>query len=485
MPATTTSDNMNLNLQFVTLALPILLASCASYGPYHPNTSAEPLNSVRGPTDGRYKLAFIEFGDQGSALDTSQRAAALGVIRKAKRPLLFVYIHGWHNDANSADVCRFEHFIDTVSRFPEITGRKLDVIGVYIAWRGRDITVPGLDLFTFWSRKHAGGEVAAQNACLATINELALAARAPGKEFHHCVLLGHSFGGLVLENTISHSILDASSNGSRNSSPWDMAVAFNPADSSIGSRQLMSELDYLYKYDAKRHAYVGRSPGAEQGTALAENRPLLVILQSENDQATGKYFPIGTGLYNAVNLRFHWDQVPVPGSSGQQLSEGEFYTQTPGNNKYLVNFHVVPLGETTPPPGLKAADNRAFEANIRQNLQDNTFYTSERNDGHEDRFCHDANYNPSVIRPPTGRELWRRWQFVYTGNARVPCWIVRVPKDIIWGHMGIWSDNSIAMFGALYRLHFPLTSEGKVAPPEPVRVPKEPDVQQLNQDKPR
>jgi hypothetical protein len=45
--------------------------------------------------------------------------------------------------------------------------------------------------------KHAGGEVAAQNGCLVTINELALAARAPGKEVHHCVLLGHSFGGLV------------------------------------------------------------------------------------------------------------------------------------------------------------------------------------------------------------------------------------------------------------------------------------------------
>jgi hypothetical protein len=34
------------------------------------------------------------------------------------------------------DVCKFEHFIDTVSRYPEITGRKLDVIGVYVAWRG-------------------------------------------------------------------------------------------------------------------------------------------------------------------------------------------------------------------------------------------------------------------------------------------------------------------------------------------------------------
>jgi hypothetical protein len=58
-----------------------------------------------------------------------------------------------------------------------------------IAWRSRDIAVPGLDLFTFCSRKHAGAEVAAQNGCLATINELALAARAPGKDFHHCVLL--------------------------------------------------------------------------------------------------------------------------------------------------------------------------------------------------------------------------------------------------------------------------------------------------------
>jgi hypothetical protein len=64
-------EPMNLNIRIFALALPILLASCASYGPYHPNTSAEPLNSVRGPTDGRYKLAFIEFGDQGSALDTS------------------------------------------------------------------------------------------------------------------------------------------------------------------------------------------------------------------------------------------------------------------------------------------------------------------------------------------------------------------------------------------------------------------------------
>ena len=128
------------------LALAMLLVSCASYGPYHANTAAKPINSVRGPADGRYKMAFIEFGDQGSPLDNSQRKAALEVIHKAERPLLFVYIHGWQNNATSGDVCKFEHFLDMVSSFPEFTGRKINVIGVYIAWRGKDLTVPWPEL---------------------------------------------------------------------------------------------------------------------------------------------------------------------------------------------------------------------------------------------------------------------------------------------------------------------------------------------------
>src|SRR5207253_8837916 len=147
-------------LILVTLTLTMLLGSCASYGPYHANTAAKPSNSVRGPADGRYKMAFIEFGDQGSPLDNSQRKAALEIIHKAERPLLFVYIHGWQNNATSSDVCRFEHVLDTVSRFPEFTGRKITVIGVYIAWPGKDFTVPGLNLLTLWRPKSARRRIA-------------------------------------------------------------------------------------------------------------------------------------------------------------------------------------------------------------------------------------------------------------------------------------------------------------------------------------
>lgn len=456
----------------------VLLAGCASFGPYHGNTAEQPDNSVRGPQDGRYKLAFIEFGDLGSNLDNFQIKAALDVIRQAERPALFVYIHGWQNNANSGDVCRFEHFIDSTSRLFKAAGRNVNVIGVYIAWRGRDLTFPGLNLLTFYSRKAVAAEIASQVSCLATLNELALAARDPSKKFHRCVLIGHSFGGLLLGNTISHSILDASGAGSRNINPWDIAVTFNSADSSISTRQLMKELDYLYRYDPARHAYVSRSGGEEIGTAVPENRPFLVFLQSENDSATGKFFPIGTEFYNVIGLRYHWQNVSVPGHHGEKISEREFYTHTPGNNPYLVNYHVVPLGDTSPPPGLKTSENRAFEANLLQDHPDYSFYTSEKNDGHENRFCKNGDYNPDEARPPTGREVWRRWQFVYTGNARVPCWIVRVPKEIIWEHGGLWSDNSVAMLAALFRIQFPLAAGGEMAPPPMIRAPKAPDLGQ-------
>ncbi len=450
----------------------MLLWSCAAYGPYHADSAADPNNSIRGPQDGRYKMAFIEFGDQGSPLDNYQRKAALEMIHEAKRPLLFVYIHGWQNNATSADVCRFEHFLDSVSRSAAFTGRNIDVRGVYVAWRGRTITVPGLEFFTFWDRKSAGESIAAANSCLSTLQELAVVAREPGKAYHRTVLLGHSFGALVLGNTISHSILGSNS-------PWDMAVAFNSAASSVNTRQLMQELDYYYKYDPQQRAYVsGKNLGGTEMRTIPENRPAIVFLQAENDTATTTAFPLGQQVRNVLGLRYHWQKVPVPGRHGDRVSEREFYQRTPGNSRHLINYQVVSQAETGPPPGLTETQNRAFEANVKYNHPDYTFYTSEHNDGHEEKFCRNDEYDSDAIRPPTGKEIWRRWKFEFTGNARVPCWIVRVPKDIISGHGGLWSDNSIAMLGALLRIQFPLAGGDKVATSKPNTAPNAPDLQQ-------
>ena len=446
----------------VALALTMLLTSCASYGPYHADTPAEPRRSIREANDGRYKMAFIEFGDLGSPLDNYQRKAALEMVHEAKRPLLFVYIHGWQNNAASGDVCRFEHYLDSVSRSAEFTGRNIDVRGVYVAWRGKPFTVPGLNLLTFWDRKATGEGIAAANSCLSTINELAVVAREPGKDYHRTVLIGHSFGALVLGNTISHSILGSSS-------PWDMAVAFNSAANSVNTRQLMQELDYIYRYDPERQAYVSRNNlGGTEARTIPENRPALVFLQAENDMATTTAFPIGQEVRNVIGFHFNWQKVPVPGHHADRVSEREFYQRTPGNNKHLVNYQVVSEGAAVPPPGLKESHNRAFEANVKYNRPDYSFYTSEINDGHEEKFCRDDRYNPDAVEASTAKEVWRRWRFEFTGNARVPCWIVRVPKEIMSGHGGLWSDNSVAMLGALFRIEFPIPGKKSAMLPEPM-----------------
>ena len=53
---------------------------------------------------------------------------------------------------------------------------------------------------------------------------------------------------------------------------------------------------------------------------------------------------------------------------------------------------------------------------------------------------------------------------------------MRVPKEIISGHGGLWSDNSVALFAALYRLHFPVNAQD-------VNVASAPDVEHLNKEK--
>jgi len=53
---------------------------------------------------------------------------------------------------------------------------------------------------------------------------------------------------------------------------------------------------------------------------------------------------------------------------------------------------------------------------------------------------------------------------------------VRVPKEIISGHGGLWSDNSIAMFAAIFRLHFPLNAHGENVLPDTAQISNDPDL---------
>src|SRR5437870_220507 len=80
------------------------LSGCVQYAPFKPGASSV-------VTDPSYKLAFVEFGEQGSYREPGQLERALDLIRRTRKPLVITYVHGWQNNAGSGDVDSFSSFL--------------------------------------------------------------------------------------------------------------------------------------------------------------------------------------------------------------------------------------------------------------------------------------------------------------------------------------------------------------------------------------
>lgn len=388
-----------------------LLCGCGHLNPLHQNTSAEPTKSIV-PKDGR-DLAFIEFGEQGSYQDRTQLQNALDLIKRTPRPLVITYVHGWHNNAGSDDVRKFSEWLLELSKTQRIRDSGLHLIGVYLGWRGEITNAPIIRQFSFYSRKAAAERLASNFDCYDAIAAISQAARESHKaDGQYTVLIGHSFGGLVVERAVAHAI-NAEIHGhapAERSLPADLILVVNPASDSILTRQMIAAL-------------------ASRQTENA--RPFLVSLTSTADAATGKAFPFSTSLAAATKV---FNKVELPGSDEREgeerlrrESERGFYTSTPGHNKFLINHQTDRLKTIPAPGGL-----RALPTNLSHELTDEDFAT----DG------------------PNGTlDLWR---FARTGDVDVPYWNVKVDPSIIKNHGDIWNPKAQAMMAAIFRMTNPI-----------------------------
>src|SRR4029450_9306447 len=121
----------------------------------------------------QYKMAFIEFDEDGRMFDPRQETAArkLLEVEKARatngKIITVVYVHGWKNNAAEAlpggklkDVEKFQSaLLELGSRAPKAPeAAKTDpvpVVGIYVGWRGK--TLMGPSWFTFvslWGRRN-------------------------------------------------------------------------------------------------------------------------------------------------------------------------------------------------------------------------------------------------------------------------------------------------------------------------------------------
>lgn len=411
-----------------------------------------------------YKLAFVEFGEQGSFQDTTQLDQARLLLSEKNTPgkvLLVMYLHGWHNDAKSKDVQRFEDFLEGIARFQLVQNTGFKVVGVYLGWRGESSWLKGANIFTIWDRKRAAERLASNNDCLEAISSLTAIARSRGRDEQYVVLLGHSLGGLVLERAVAHSITAALHSQTPKARPADLIITLNPASDSILTRQMIASLGSNFRYtggflgDGK---YVAKT---DSRVTFPGNQQVIVALSAKNDGATGRAFPAAMGL-SALTKQFNRVSSPVHPNS--TVSERGYYTTSPGNKGDLVTHEVLPLDGV--PPIADEVDRNAIDENLsRTSVRDGKFITSDTNLPQQDR-------------------RWRQWQLVpTTKNARTPYWIIKVPPDIIDDHGDIWSPNAQALMAALFRMNFPITEISergveKQAAPALFQMPLRPATQQ-------
>jgi hypothetical protein len=195
-----------------------------------------------------YTMHVVEFDDEGwpwevenaNRLAASQTDSAIGQIKEQLRRgdscvRLFVYVHGWRHNADTADanVQSFRAFLQAVSqRAPAKTAAArstcdnadastVQTVGIYVGWRGLSVAdVEPLVFTSFWDRKNTADRVS-QGSVRELFGRLsALAAFAPANDKARSAanqttgqlrtyVIGHSFGAAIAFRALSQSLVDS------------------------------------------------------------------------------------------------------------------------------------------------------------------------------------------------------------------------------------------------------------------------------------
>lgn len=415
--------------------------------------------------DHPFDLSYIEFDDKGDFWDRRQLAWTVQAIKRVaaqQNIILVMYIHGWQNDASSLRGHDVEKFHCLLERLAQADDGSHRYFGVYIGWRGK--SVPGGDgvfpdgspldyvakgLFfiphelSFFGRKSAATRVADLPVTEAIFQSVASTRKEARKHRHQSrtILVGHSFGALVLEKALAQALAAKmiSEEGETFTAPADFVVLLNSAGESIYAKEMIDML--------RRRAPKGGSANQD----ITAEHPLVVSITSTADWATGKLFPIGTTLASTTGTfrQYEWDDRY--GTSSQDVSQREYFTQTPGHNRRLISHRAaVHEGEARKPTfdGRTCNDEKmltAFQRNLREPLTGKNgqiqFVTISKDD-------------------ETTR--WELENQIERKDLRTPYWIVEVPKEIIRDHSDVFNENAIALMARLFRIANPEAQAGKM-----------------------
>lgn len=284
----------------------------------------------------RFEIAYIEFTDQGWLQKRGQLDRAFELLHKSdSKPLqVVVFIHGWKHSAD-ADDRDLKHFRNTI--LPAFTKTKsgTNTVGIYAAWRGESVPIQGVNNLTFYDRKFSAEHVARGSIreLLSRLRALRASGKAgsSGKDVKDVkvILIGHSFGGLILYNAIAGSLLDTLVDTNFGKVPTDpvspivdLAIVLNPAFEA-------SRFEPLFQVAKLRLSNGGVYPQVQQ--------PIFVSITSESDSATKTAFPLGRAINSILEHEGGTDE-DCPSIEGRKLlDEGKWCS----NSDYATRLEKV------------------------------------------------------------------------------------------------------------------------------------------------
>lgn len=346
------------------VVITIILAGCAGNAPYrrslpvYPNDNTQrPTNGVPAidpattetiETNGGFNIGYVEFDDQGWFWSHQQWKRVKDEINKeadaATNGLtMIVFVHGWKNNAdfNCDNVKLFRTVLTNVAT--ALSPRK--VMGIYVGWRGLTLDndyfpIPGGKEMTIYNRKNTALRIGHQGCATQVFTEL----ECMQDEFNQraefqtkgnraeLIIIGHSFGGQLVYAAISQILTERLVHAAHEQrerpirSLGDLVVLLNPAFEASFYNNLIS---------------LASSPDIKYPPDQA---PVLAILRSESDSATGWLFTSGM---NAA----YWNEATRPSKGKKeewlfnvkkQPTENErtAITHSVGNDDAYVNYDL-------------------------------------------------------------------------------------------------------------------------------------------------
>ena len=356
-------------------------------------------------------------------------------------------MHGWQNNASksSRDVKEFDTVLNKLAQTPAVRAENFQVVGVYVGWRGKQAYDPLLKILSFPTRKRAATQLGTSNTVTEAIFRVVYEAR-QSKHRARTVLIGHSFGALVLERAIEQAMTGGLLSN-HPVVPADFILLVNSAAEAIYTKQMRDMMVSTLSFTPAKKCY--SRPG---GACVYKDEARIISVTSATDRATGWAFPIGGGIVNAPRLYRHYE------IKGKRYSQRQFFSSTPGHNKLLRDHEITKMQGEPRTPGAPTA----FDENL---LNPQALPSTGTGGQATPIFATGGGLDANgKVRP------WNWWQLNYRGDPdqRSPFWVVRVPREILHGHGDIFNPNAIDMMVALFRLSNVL-ERGAAAPTPQVR----------------